>query len=137
MFEKETADAIAALGVTQSVLLVDWPSRDVPDTLAQAGFTVVAQEGSDTYVAYELAAEVVQQRDVRPPDSTDMVYAYRPLDELPDILALARDLGARAVWLHSEATADEIDRARQLVEGAGLAFISGPDIVDTVRAVSR
>lgn len=28
------------LRATQSVLVVDWPSRDVPDTLARAGYDV-------------------------------------------------------------------------------------------------
>ena len=29
------------LAMARTVVVVDWPSRDVPDTLARAGFTVL------------------------------------------------------------------------------------------------
>ncbi|MGH2348557.1 MAG: CoA-binding protein [bacterium] len=130
------------------MLLVDWPSRDVPDTLARAGFRVFAQEGPERYVAYELSGGEVHPRAVAgPPESVDLVYAYRPLDELPDVVALARSLRATAIWVQSGRDAggakdlqgcwlspDEIQRARRIVGDAGLAFISEPYIADVARA---
>jgi predicted CoA-binding protein len=35
------------------------------------------------------------------PAHVDLVYVHRPLDELPGILALARDLGAHTIWYQS------------------------------------
>jgi hypothetical protein len=132
----DTAEAV--LKATQSILLVDWPSRDVPDTLARAGFTVVAQEGPDAYVTYARVGDRVEPRaGADRPASADLVYAYRPLDELPDIIVLAGELGAGAIWLQSAGTAGEFDVARQAVEGAGMVFVSGLDIADAVRSKER
>jgi predicted CoA-binding protein len=54
--------------------------------------------------------------------------------ELPEILDLALELRARAIWLQSDRSAEEIERARHLIEGVGLVFISEPYIADGVRA---
>ena len=42
------------LAASTSFLLIDWPSRDVPDTLARHGYRVVAADGpgDDQYNAY-------------------------------------------------------------------------------------
>jgi len=39
-----------------TVLVIDWPSRDAPETLARAGFEVVVRSGAgpDDYSVYEL-----------------------------------------------------------------------------------
>jgi predicted CoA-binding protein len=34
------------------------------------------------------------------------VYSYRPVEELPGIVAMAQRLGARAVWLQSGVASD-------------------------------
>lgn len=136
---------------SHTVLLVDWPSRDVPDTLARAGYTVVSADGpADEYNAYEVVEGRIAVRPVAdPPDRVDFVYSHRPVDELPRIVEQARSLGARAIWLQSglDATGardprgswlpeDQADRARRIVEEAGLAFVDGPYLADAVRAVS-
>ncbi|HEV2240314.1 MAG TPA: CoA-binding protein [Streptosporangiaceae bacterium] len=132
-----------------SVLLVDWPSRDVPETLVRAGYQVFVKggPGPDDYTAEELRGEEVLSRPLgRPPEHADLVYSYRPIEELPDVNAIARQVGATAVWHQSgkdSAGADDprgcsltwtdSQVARAIVESAGLTYIEGPYIADTVR----
>lgn len=120
----------------RTVLLIDWPSRAVPDTLARAGFAVVSADGPDVYNAYELVDGEVQTRQVeRPPESADVVYAYRPLDELGEIVELASELSARVVWM------DHLDgggsgQARAAIESAGMALVTDVSIVEAAAAVA-
>ena len=112
----------------ERVLLIDWPSLDVPESLAIAGYDVVAQEGPSTYAEYAVDGDTVSRREVDEPASADMVYAYRPLHELPDIVELASRLGAHTVWWETgpePATPDDLERAREIVTSAGLAFRDG------------
>ena len=46
-------DVAMLLSGTKTVLLIDCPTRDVPDTLARSGFTVVSNDGPDEYNAYK------------------------------------------------------------------------------------
>lgn len=137
---------------TDTILLVDWPDRDVPDTLARSGYTVFSHDGpaESDYNAYELEDGGVRVRPAgRPPERVDLVYTHRPIDELPEIVDQARGLGARAVWIQSglDATGakdargtwlpdSESAKARAIVEAAGLTYVDGPYIGDAVRAVS-
>src|SRR5215472_18237135 len=85
------------LRVTHRVLLVDWPSRDVPQALAEAGYAVVVKGGPapDAYSGWYLADGEIRRGELdRPFDHADLVYAHRPLDELPGIVDTARRLGA-------------------------------------------
>lgn len=139
----EASDLLAQV---KTVLLIDWPSRDVPDALALGGFTVFSEE--DKPRLYEADSEKVVAREVeRLPDHADLVYAHRPIDELPDIVSTARSLGAKAVWLQSGRdetgakdpracwfSPDDSRRAREIVEGASLDYIEAPYIADAVRA---
>jgi predicted CoA-binding protein len=84
---------------TGSILLVDWPSKDVPETLARAGYTVLVKGGPqpDNYSIYEVRnGEVVARRTGKAPAAVDLVYSYRPVEELPGIVAMAQHLGAGA-----------------------------------------
>lgn len=142
-------DATELLGDMKTVLVIDWPSRDVPETLARHGFTVVSHEGPgpDEYDAYEADGDDVRIRRVgRPPDRADLVYTHRPIEELPGIVRQAHELGARAVWLQSglDATGVRDPRgcwlpperaaaARQIVESGGLVYLDAPYIADSVR----
>jgi hypothetical protein len=137
---------------SRTVLLVDWPDRDVPDTLARAGFDVVSNDGpsADEYNAYEVVEGEVRIRRVgRPPERVDFVYTHRPVDELADIVEQACALGARAVWIQSGLdasgardtrgcwmAAERSAEAREIVESAGLTYIESPYIADAVRRVS-
>lgn len=132
-----------------SVLVVDWPSRDVPETLAKAGYSVLVKGGPepDNYSVHELRDGKVVACDLgRPPDQVDLVYCHRPLDELPGIVAIAKEIHAQAVWYQSglagSTTKDpkgcwvpeEASRqARSLVESAGLRYVDDVYIADAVR----
>jgi len=148
--EVAMTEAEQVLRETSSVLLVDWPSKDVPESLARAGYTVVVKGGPepDNYWAYEVRdGEVVSRRTGEVPAAVDLVYSYRPIDELPGIAAMAQQLGARAVWLQSGVASDGTKAAdgcwldpaasraaRAAVESAGLTYIEAPYIGDEVRS---
>lgn len=142
-------DIAGLLSATKTVLLIDWPSREVPDTLARYGFTVVSDDGPrlGPYNAYEANGDEVRARRVdRPPETADLVYTHRPVDELPAIVERAKAIGARAVWIQSGLDGsgandprgvwlaeDESRKARQIVEAAGLNYVEAPYIADAVR----
>jgi predicted CoA-binding protein len=127
--------AAEILDQTKSVVLIDWPSRDVPDTLARAGYAVISKDGPgvDGYNAYVLSGrDVVVRKTGTEPDHADLVYMHRPFDELPEILEVARRLGARAIWSQAGPDAPGADRARRMVESAGLTYVDAPRITDSV-----
>jgi predicted CoA-binding protein len=125
------------LASARTVLVVDWPTPDVPAALARAGLRVVVRGGPepDQYSEHEAAGtEIVVRQVGRPPDHADLVYSYRPVEELPGIVELAVSLGARAVWSTPQSPGDD-QRARGIVEAAGLRYVSGLDIVDEVHRI--
>jgi len=151
------ADALAALEAairiladTKSVLVIDWPSRDVPASLTFAGFAVFVKSNPEPadYNAWELdSSEPVSRPLGRALDRVDLVYCHRPFGELPGIIALAGRLGARALWwqtgLASDGTKDpsgcwippgESDQARELAAAAELAYVDDVYIADAVHA---
>jgi len=150
-------DALAALEAAarllaqaRSVLVVDWPSRDVPVSLTFAGFTVFVKGGPRPadYSAWELhRGEPVPRPLGHEPGHVDLVYCHRPSGELPAVIALAGRLGARAFWWQTGlasgggrdpsgcwAPPEESRRARELAQAAGLAYVDGVYIADAARA---
>jgi hypothetical protein len=141
------------LSSSTSFLLIDWPSRDVPDTLARHGFSVIALDGSGVgeYNTYQMSeGEVAVRPAGGPPSRVDIVYAHRPVAELESIVEQARSLNARAVWLQSGLDgngsrnprgcwlpANEAARAKQMVESAEMDFLDSPYLADAVREVVR
>lgn len=122
------------LATSTSFLLIDWPDRDVPDTLARHGYRVASADGprDDEYNAYELANGEVRVRPLdAPPQMVDIVYTYRPLHELDGIVERARTLNARAVWLQSGSP-----QAKEIVERAGLLYFDHPHLPDAVRGTA-
>jgi predicted CoA-binding protein len=131
------------------VVVVDWPSRDVPDSLARAGYVVIVKGGPepDNFSIYELRdGEVVSRETGQAPDQADLVYAHRPLGELSGIVEWATQLGAKAVWRQSGVAAggvadpkgcwvphSEAVEARRLVESAGLEYVDDVYIAEAVR----
>ena len=69
------------LKAVETVLVIDWPSREVPESLARAGLRVVVRggPGPQDFSAYELpGGEVVVRRTGGAPGRADLIYAYRP-----------------------------------------------------------
>src|SRR5215472_16342832 len=151
------AEAVAALAAaarviaeTKSALVIDWPSRDVPASLVFADYTVFVKGGPGPadYAAWELdSGEPVSRPLGREPDRVDLVYCHRPFGELPGIIALARRLGARALWWQTGLTSsggkdssgcwappEESRQARELAAAAGLAYVDDVYIADAARA---
>ena len=142
-------DPSGVLAAAHTFLLVDWPTRDVPDALALAGFEVVVHggPGPEDYFAYEVVdGAVVERRVGAPPVQADVVWTFRPLDELPEIVEVAQSLGARVVWVHSGLAAggekdptgcwlpaDAAAGARAMVEAAGLEYLDRPYVAGAVR----
>jgi len=134
-----------------TVLVIDWPSKEVPESLARAGFHVVVHggPGPEDYSVYELeTGEVVTRHLGQPPRRADLVYSYRPFSELPEIIATAKTLHAKAIWTQSGLSSagekdpkgcwvplDELRLARNLVQAAGLNYFSEPYIGYVLREV--
>ena len=150
----DTADDAGAsqiLAQARSVLVIDWPSRDVPATLAAAGLAVTVKggPGPTDYTVWEVAGgEPVTRRLGHPPDHADLVYCHRPFSELPSIIAMAQGLGARAVWRQSGLTSTgakapdgcwvppaESRQGRELAAAAGLNYIDDIYIAEAARAL--
>ncbi len=145
-----TAGASRILAQTRSILVIDWPSRDVPATLAAAGFAVTVKggPGPTDYTVWEVTdGEVVTRHLGRAPEHADLVYCHRPFSELPSIIAIAQELGAKAVWRQSGLTSTgartpdgcwtppgESQQGRELAAAAGLNYIDDIYITDAVRA---
>jgi len=138
----------------ETVLVIDWPSKDVPELLARAGLNVVVRggPGPEDYSIYEIKngeankGEVIERRTGRPPKRADLIYSFRPLSELPGIIATAKEIGAKTIWRQSGRTAvggndakgcwvpeDELRAARDMVESAGLRFVTEPYIGEVAR----
>ena len=137
----------------RAILIIDWPSTDVPAALTLAGFQVFVKggPGPDDYESYELIdGKPVSSHLGRPPQSSDLVYSYRPLAELPEIISLAKTLHARTIWFQSGMSVagkedpkgcwlaeEERRRARKMVLAGGLDFVSEPYIADVARQLQR
>jgi len=137
------------LSSVETILLVDWPSKDVPEALTRAGFRVFVHGGPapEDYSAYVVDnSEVVSRYLGHPPEQADLVYSYRPLSELPEILALASKLKAKTLWTQSGFSAagkddvkgcwlpeNELQSAQGMVKAAGLHNVTQPYIADAAR----
>ncbi len=134
----------------KTVLVIDWPSKDVPEALARAGFRVVVHggPGPEDYAACEPdGGEVASRNSGRQPVRADLLYSYRPFSELPGIIATALSLHAGILWTQSGLSgpgvkdpkgcwvaADELAVARNLAQAAGLRYFTEPYIGDAARA---
>jgi drug/metabolite transporter (DMT)-like permease len=137
----------------QTVLLIDWPSPDVPDTLVAGGFQVFVKGGpGPRHFSSRMAGPAGEMvvSPVAPPTRVDLVYCHRPLDELPGIVGMARELGATALWYQSGMAEDgardpkaswlsgeDRVRVRDLVKNTGLACIDDVYIADAVRELKE
>lgn len=124
-----------------SVLLVDWPSQDVPRALLGAGFAVVsANLEARTASVYQMSgpddppargveiiapehdgdAPLVIRRLPAMPARVGTVALFRPQAEHAEITRHAVKLGATVIWVQRGSLSDE---ARPLADQAGIAVI--------------
>jgi predicted CoA-binding protein len=132
------------LEAATTVELLDWPHQDVPAALIRAGYSVVGHEpfGYKTYAIVDdepagrvfpvsgggyLATVPLEAL----PDKVEIVNAFRPADEQPDIARGAVAIGASVLWIQPGVSASE--EARVIAEAAGLSFVDGVDIASAVR----
>ena len=82
----------------RSILVIDWPTKEVPERLAAAGFDVTVRGGPGPldYAAYTAEAGSVSRRPCACPEQIDLIYAHRPLGELSSILAIAKEVASGA-----------------------------------------
>lgn len=126
------SDADDVLTHSKTVVAIDWPSQDVPTTLAAAGYRTFSHEGPGDEAWYLYEGE--KRTHSTPPEAADLVYTYRPVDELPDIVEFAQQLGAHAIWFEEgRRDAEQALAARAIVEAAGLTYLDDPYIVDALR----
>jgi predicted CoA-binding protein len=142
-----------ALKNARIVLLIDWPDKEVPETLTRAGFSVFVHggPGPEDYSVYELKdGKIVSRRTGRRPDQADLVYSYRPLAELARTIDEALAVGAKILWMQSGLSLDgrkdpkafwmteeDMRSAERRVKAAGLELITKPYIGDVAREISR
>ena len=140
---------------TKDVLLHNWPSEDVPNSLAEAGYTVTVYGGPepDDIFSHEVRdGQSVVTRTGTPPEHADLVYVLpwpgfvRDTD-LPPLVRQAQALGATTLWYQSAMAAegvqdprgcwlsgDDASHVREIVESAGLRLVADAYIADAVRA---
>lgn len=138
-----------------AVLLVDWPSQDVPRALLAAGCVVLsANLANGTASAYGVAdpgsappadgVEVIAaEREGEPalmiraldamPGHVDAIALFRPEAEHVAIVRRAVSLGARALWVQRGRLSDD---ARPIASDAGIAVIEDRPESDAVRQLA-
>ena len=138
----------------KDVLVHNWPSEDVPNSLAEAGYSVTVYGGPepDDIFRHEVSdGQSVVTRTGTPPEHADLVYVlpwpgYLLDVDLPRIVDQARAIGATTLWYQSALAAegvqdphgcwlpeDEARHVREIVEGAGLRLVADAYIADAVR----
>ena len=125
-----------------TVLVIDFPNKDVPEIRARAGFHVVVHggPGPDDYSTFELNnGAVIARRGSRSPERADLIYAHRPLSELREIVDIAKALNAKTLWTQSGLASagvkdtkgcwvsdEDLAFAQNLARSAGLNYITRP-----------
>jgi predicted CoA-binding protein len=114
--------------VTSTVLIVDWPSRRVPEAFVRAGYDVFVKGGPDTYTSWrQREGDVITEPVTGAPAPVDLLYVYRPIDELPGLVDVARRAGATTVCGQFGAASPQ---ARRIVEAAGLTYLDEAELVE-------
>jgi len=144
--------AAEILRQARRIVLHDWPDQDVPDSLARAGFDVTCYGGpapDDVFRHEVVDGQLVTRKTGMPPEAADLLYVYRPIDELPHLLAEANQIGARTIWRQSGlnrtgekdtrgvAPSSDSEQWRSAVEAAGLRYIEDAYIGDVAREVAK
>jgi predicted CoA-binding protein len=148
--EREQIESI--LRDAKSILLLDWPSRELPDSLARAGYEVTAHVGPGPfdYSMYEATdSEIVVRSGLPAPEHVDSVHVFRPIEELTSIAAMSEMKGATSIWYQSGRSEDRTTdsagcwlsegdsaKARRIVETHGLKYIERPHILEAIASLA-
>jgi hypothetical protein len=128
-----------------SVQFYDWPHPDVVAVVLRAGKTVYGHTPggySQHAIVDDPDDEIFRRFPVlgggflisTPIDgapAVDLVIPYRPPDEQPGILEVARDQGAKSFWI--QPPAETSAEARAAAGAAGVAWIEGVDLRDLAK----
>lgn len=149
-------DHAPALSVANDVVLHNWPSRDVPDTLVQAGIAVTVYGGpepDDISVCELVDGEIINRKTGKQPARADIMYVYPwpgfDLErDLPGVADNAATLGATLLWFQSGRNSDgttstdgcwlpesESAAVESIGTKAGLTVVHSAYIADEVRAL--
>jgi predicted CoA-binding protein len=131
-----------------SILVVDWPSRAVPDGLARAGYDVIVHGGPGPldYGRYRVSGEEIEiDRGLSAPEAVDIMYVFRPIDELPALVGAAQRMGATTLWYQSGLSEDgtkdpkgcwlpaaDSARAQMIATSRGLVYVEHPYIEEAL-----
>lgn len=149
-------DHAPILSAADDIVLHNWPSRDVPDTLVRAGIAVTVYGGpqpDDISVCELVHGEITDRKTGQQPARADIMYVYPwpgfDLErDLPGVADNAATLGATLLWFQSGRNDDgtasttgcwlsESDAAAVESIGArvGLTVVHDSYIADEVRAL--
>jgi len=112
-----------------TILLVDWPSAQLPSALLTAGFNVYSYS-PDSYskAEFEKDGKLNFTKLDGPPVQVDIVNIFRPEEEHERIISKhAIPLGAKVIWLHPPVASE---RTHALAETFNLLFVQGVNIAD-------
>jgi predicted CoA-binding protein len=139
---------------TKDIVLHNWPIEDVPNTLAEAGYSVTVYGGpqpDDIFIHEMRDGQSVVTRTGKPPEHADLVYVlpwpgYVLHEDLPRTATAAKKLGAATLWYQSGLASagvddpkgcwmpeDEAAQVRQIIEEVGLRYVADAYIADAVR----
>lgn len=124
------------------VVVQDFPSREIPDSLTRAGLRVTIYGGpaESDVVSSELDGDAIVHRRVgRYPEDADLFYTYRPLAEVDAIIDEAQRLGVSTIWRQPPVDSeDDVDAEvwKAHVTAAGLTYVDSPTIDEVARGLS-
>ncbi len=130
---------IDTLKNAKTILLVDWPDKNVPLMLLKAGFMVISYS-PDKYALLSYETNYAEDKLVFSdlegvPGQVEIVNIFRPEEEHEEIINRhALPLKARTVWLHPPVASA---KTAKLVKKHKLSFVEGHDIAETAAALSE
>ncbi len=124
--------------LANSVLVVGDAGMASARSLAQLGYDVrLAQLGADERLEIVWRSDeqgVTIELEDHHVEHVDLVYVAETVTAFVRVVRVARQIGATAVW---SPFADHDNVHRHIVEGAGLVFVAGADIVVVARRHAR
>lgn len=129
---------IDALKNAKTILLVDWPDKNVPLALLKAGFMVISYS-PDKYTLLSYETNYAEDKLIfsvleGPPGQVEIVNIFRPEEEHEEIINRhALPLKAKTVWLHPPMASS---KTATLTKKHKLSFVEGHDIADIAAGLS-